>query len=139
MSELNFSMRLRSTYAGDENTVAGLEVEHMVDGEWQPLDLGVTAPGFDIFIYAVFTCQHMFFRINCAERGLLLDSAEGSILIGADADRNMQTMRVHFSGRLGSGLISPGDIDYIVSRMEQCPVSRNIRVPADTETTVNLA
>jgi hypothetical protein len=81
----------------------------------------------------------MFFRINCAERGLLLDSAEGSILIGADADRNMQTMRVHFTGRLGNGQVSPGDIDYIVSRMEQCPVSRNIRVPADTETTVNLA
>jgi hypothetical protein len=26
----------------------------------------------------MFHCQHTCFRINCAERGLLLDSAEGA-------------------------------------------------------------
>ena len=138
MSERNFSMRLKSTCEGNSNAVASLEVEHRVDGEWQPLDLGITSPGFDIFVYAVFTCQHMYFRANCAERGLVLNSSEGSIVIGADRDWNMETLKVHFSGRLGSGQASPDDIGYIVSRMKQCPVSHNIREVPDAESTVIL-
>ncbi|MDX2457607.1 MAG: hypothetical protein QNL87_08880 [Gammaproteobacteria bacterium] len=138
MSERNFNMRLRSTYEGDTNTITSLEVEHRVKGEWQPLDLGVASPGFDIFVYAVFACQHQFFRVNCAERKLALNSAEGNIVIGADKDWNMETLQVHFSGQLGSGQASPDDIDAIVSRMKQCPVSRNIREVPVTESTVTL-
>ncbi len=114
-----------------------LTVEHEVNGEWQPLDLGLASPGFDIFVYAVFACQHMYFRVNCAERGLVLNSADGSIVIGADQDWNMENLQVHFSGQLGSGRASPDDIDYIVSRMKQCPVSKNIReVPAAKSTVI---
>jgi len=138
VSERNFSMRLKSTYEGNTNAVASLEVEHRVGGEWQPMELGITSPGFDIFVYAVFTCQHMYFRVNCAERGLVLNSSEGSIVIGADRDWNMETLKVHFSGRLGSGQASPDDIGYIVSRMKQCPVSQNIREVPDAESTVIL-
>ena len=137
MSERNFSMRLRSTYEGDKNTIAGLDVEHEVNGEWQPLDLGIASPGFDIFVYAIFACQHMYFRVNCAERGLVLDSAEGNIVIGTDQEWHMENLQVHFSGRLVSGRASPDDIDYIVSRMQQCPVSKNIReVPAAKSTVI---
>ena len=138
MSERNFSMRLKSTYKDNTNAIAGLEVEHRVKGQWQPLDLGLASPGFDIFVYAVFTCQHMYFRVNCAERGLVLNSADGSITIGADKDWNMETLQVHFSGQLGSGQASPDDIDYIVSRMKQCPVSRNLREIHNDETTITL-
>jgi hypothetical protein len=130
-------MRLKSTYEGDKNTVAGLDVEHEVNGEWQPLDLGLASPGFDIFVYAVFACQHLYFRVNCAERGLVLNSADGSIVIGADQDWNMENLQVHFSGQLGSGRARPDDIDYIVSRMKQCPVSKNSReVPAAKSTVI---
>ena len=138
MSERNFNMRLKSTYEGDTNTIASLEVEHRVKGEWQPLDLGIASPGFDIFVYAIFACQHRFFRVNCAERKLVLNSAEGSIVIGADKSWNMEILKIHFSGQLGSGQVSPGDIDYIVSRMKQCPVSLNIREAPDTESTITL-
>jgi hypothetical protein len=138
VSERNFNMRLKSRYEGNTNTIVSLEVEHRVKGEWQPLDLGVAAPGFDIFVYAVFTCQHLYFRTNCAERKLVLGSAEGNIIIGTDRDWNMETLHVHFSGRLGSGQASPDDIDYIISRMQQCPVSRNIREVPDAESTVTL-
>ena len=138
MSERNFNMRLKSTYEGDTNVIASLEVEHRVKGEWQPLDLGIASPGFDIFVYSIFACQHRFFRVNCAERKLLLNSAEGSIVIGASKDWNMETLQVHFSGQLGSGQASPDDIDYIIARMQQCPVSRNIREVPDTESTVIL-
>ena len=138
MSERSFNVRLKSTYEGDSNIIASLEVEHRVKGEWQPLDLGIASPGFDIFVYAIFACQHRFFRVNCAERKLVLNSAEGNIVIGADKDWNMETLQVHFSGQLGSGQASPDDIDYIVARMQQCPVSRNIREVPDTESTVIL-
>ena len=138
MSERNFNMRLKSTYEGDTNTIASLEVEHRVKGEWLPLDLGIASPGFDIFVYAIFACQHRFFRVNCAERKLVLNSAEGSIVIGAGKSWNMEILKVHFSGQLGSGQVSPGDIDYIVSRMQQCPVSLNIREVPDTESTITL-
>jgi len=131
-------MRLKSTYEGSTNTIASLAVERRVKGGWQPLDLGITSPGFDIFVYAVFTCQHLYFRINCAERKLVLDSAEGNIVIGADRDWNMEILQVHFSGRLGSGQASQDDIDYIVARMQQCPVSRNIREVPGAEATVTL-
>jgi hypothetical protein len=127
VSERNFNMRLKSTYEGTANTITSLAVEHRVHGEWQSLDLGIASPGFDIFVYAAFTCQHTYFRVNCAERGLLLNSAEGSIIIGADSEWRMENLQVHFSGQLGSGQASQDDIDYIVSRMKQCPVSANLR------------
>ena len=138
MSERNFNMRLKSTYEGHNNVIASLEVEHRVKGEWQPLDLSIASPGFDIFVYAIFACQHRFFRVNCAERKLVLNSAAGNIVIGASKDWNMETLQVHFSGQLGSGQASPDDIDYIVARMQQCPVSRNTREVPATETTVTL-
>lgn len=138
MSERNFSMRMKSAYEGNNNDVTSLEVVHRIAGQWQSLELGIASPGFEIFVYSLFTCQHMYFRVNCAERGLLLNAAEGSIAIGADQDWNIETVRVHFSGRLRSGQARPEDIDYIVSRMKQCPVSCNLLETLDTESTVIL-
>ena len=57
---------------------------------------------------------------------------------GAGSDWNMETLQVHFSGQLGSGQASPDDVDYIVARMKQCPVSRNLREIPDSEATVTL-
>jgi hypothetical protein len=127
MSERNFQLRLRCAYEGDENKPAALEVEHLVEGEWRPLELNTAAPGFEIFVYSMLTCQHLYFRVNCAERGLVLDAAEGSIVIGTAADWTIDTLQVKFAGRLRRGESAPGDDDYIVSRMQQCPVSRNLR------------
>lgn len=138
MSERNFNMRMKTTYEGNTNAIENIVVEHKVNNEWQPLDLGLTSPGFDIFVYAVFTCQHMYFRVNCAERSLELESAEGSIEIGADHDWNMDTLQVHFSGQLRSGQASTDDIDYIVSRMQQCPVSTNLLEVKNANSTVTL-
>ena len=138
MSERNFNMRLKCRYEGTDNNIAGLEVEHKVDDEWVPLDLGLNSPGFDVFVYAICACQHRFFRVVCAERTLVLDSAEGNILIGAGEDWQMESLRVHFSGQLEEGKPSPEDIDAVVSRMKQCPVSRNIASIPHSESTVTL-
>ena len=139
MSERSFKMRLTCRTQGDAHAISRLEVEHKVEDEWVPLDLGLATPGFDIFVYAIFTCQHRFFRVVCAERKMMLNSAEGTITIAADKDWHMETLQVHFSGQLNSGQSSADDIEAIVSRMKQCPVSRNLAAIPHAETTVSLA
>ena len=138
MSQRNFRMRLRCSYDGEENAVRSLEVEHLADGRWQALDLGIRSPGFEIFVYALFTCQHMYFRTNCAERSLILDSATGEILVGADSQWVLDAVQISFSGRLRGGSAGREDIDYIVSRMKQCPVSANLREVAAAESSIEL-
>ena len=131
-------MRMKCSYSGSGNDIASLGVEHVVNGEWENFDLQITSPGFEIFVYAIFTCQHMYMRVNCAERGLQLASSEGSIIVGTDEDWSMDTLKVEFSAKVASGSADQGDIDYIVSRMKQCPVSGNIREVSGAETSVTL-
>jgi organic hydroperoxide reductase OsmC/OhrA len=139
MSARTFHMRLQCRYSGSNNSIASLVVEHSSAGQWQPLDPGLNSPGFEIFVYALFSCQHMYFRANCAERGLRLASAEGSIEVGAADDWKMESLVVKFRGHLAGGTPAGDDIDYIVERMHHCPVSSNIHVVRGASTTVELA
>lgn len=138
MSDHTFQMRLACTYADPDNSIDKLKVDLLVDDTWRPLDLNTGTPGFDVFIYAIFTCQHMYFRVNAAERGLMLVSGEGSITVGTDQDRNLELLHVGFHGKLKSGTPTQASIDYIVERMGLCPVSRNIKAAADSKTIVSL-
>ena len=138
MSERSFQMRLLCRYEDPDNTVGDLRVENLEEGEWRNLDLTTRSPGFLIFVYAVFTCQHLYFRANCAERGLMLESAEGAIDVVTTEDWALTTLHVHLKGKLKSGTPSSDDIEYIVSRMKQCPVSRNTREPPDSQTVVDF-
>ncbi len=123
MSDRSFQMRLGCRYEDPDNTVGDLRVENLEEGEWRDLDMNTRSPGFLVFVYAVFTCQHLYFRANCAERGLMLESAEGAIDVATTEDWALTRLRVHFNGRLKSGTPSSDDIDYIVGLMKQCPVS----------------
>ena len=125
-------MRLVCRYVAPDNSVAELEVEHLLDGAWQPFDLNVRSPGFQVFVYAVLTCQHMYFRSNCAERGLSLESATGSIELLASQDWEVRRLWVRFDGKLSGGTPKAGAIEHIVGRMGQCPVSVNLKPVADT-------
>ena len=138
MSVRNFEMRMKCSYTGSGNDVASLGVERSVNGRWENFDLQVTSPGFEIFVYAIFTCQHMYMRVNSAERGLQLASSEGNISVGADENWNLDTLIVKFSVTAASGTANQEDIDYIVSRMKLCPVSKNIREVSGAETTITL-
>jgi organic hydroperoxide reductase OsmC/OhrA len=131
-------MRMKCSYTGSGNDIASLNVEHTINGDWDNFDLQVTSPGFEIFVYAIFTCQHMYMRVNCAERGLQLASSEGSITVGADENWSMDTLKVEFTANVASGSADQEDIDYIVSRMKQCPVSGNIREVSGAETSIAL-
>ncbi len=138
MSDRSFRMRLTCRYEDPDNTVGSLNVENFEEGEWRDLGLNERSPGFLVFVYAVFTCQHLYFRKNCAEQGLMLASAEGTIDVLTTEDWDLTRLHVHFDGKLKSGAPASGVTDYIVARMKQCPVSRNTREPPNSRTTVSL-
>jgi len=138
MSERHFQMRLHGTYQEPENSVASLRVEIFVEEEWQMFDLNSGSAGFLIFVYAILNCQHMYMRLNCAERGLLLETAEGYIHVTTTEDWLLSDLRVEFTGNLRSGTPAKDDLDYIIGRMENCPVSRNLDYRASGHTRLVL-
>ena len=127
MSDFTFQMLLHCHYTGDKNDIEQLHVEHLVDDEWQELDLNTYSPGFDIFMYAILNCQHMYFRNNAAEYGLVLDSSEGLITVIADEHRSIDTLNVEFKGKLKKGTTTKDAVDSIAARMGLCPVSINLK------------
>ncbi|MGB5305821.1 MAG: hypothetical protein WBN51_08330 [Gammaproteobacteria bacterium] len=138
MNEHRFLMRLISRYKDPDNSIADLKVELCVDDEWQVFELNEQSSGFLIFVYAMFNCQHMYMRLNCAERGLMLESASGAIEVMAGEDWIMRKLHVHFDARLKSGSPVADDATYIIERMQQCPVSINLKDVADSKTELFL-
>jgi uncharacterized OsmC-like protein len=138
MSEFTFQMLLQCHYSGSKNNVDLLHVEHLVDADWQLLDLNTRTPGFDIFMYAILTCQHTYFRVNAAERGLILDSSEGLITVNANDHRSIEALHIDFTGRLNSGTVTDDSVEYIKQRMALCPVSINLKKIADSKTTLSF-
>ncbi len=138
MSERNFHLRSRVTYAQPDNKVDTLEVEIEADGQWRPFVLNEVTPGFEVFVYSMLSCQHTYFRLNCAENDLLLERAEGDILMGADIDWNLELIQVEIRASLVRGQVNADLVDYIVGRMGQCPVSRNTKDAAVTRIDVNF-
>jgi hypothetical protein len=134
MSKHYFQLRLTGSYQGSENKLHHLHVEHVVNGEWQPLALSERSPGFLIYAYSIFTCQHLFMRNNCAERGIELESVSGEMLLVADEEWCLQQLRISFAAKASKGSPTDDDRRYVLSRMKQCPVSRNLPQIADSET-----
>jgi len=127
MSSQTFQMLLQSHYTDDENNIKKLHVEHLVKEQWQTFELDNTTPGFDTFIYAILSCQHMYFRLNAAEYGLTLNSSEGLITVIADQYRSIETLNIEFKGKLKTGEPSQTAVDSIIARMHLCPVSINLK------------
>ena len=136
MSNFTFQMILRCNHTGDENDISHLAVEHLVDGDWQELTLSTDSPGFDIFMYAILTCQHMYFKNNAAEYGLIMNSSEGFITVIADEHRSIQSLHVDFKGKLKKGVANTEMINSIAARMNLCPVSINLKDFSDRKITV---
>jgi uncharacterized OsmC-like protein len=138
MSEFTFQMLLQSHYSGSGNNIDHLHVEQLVDGDWQVFELNTRSPGFDIFMYAILTCQHTYFRMNAAERGLILDSSEGLITVNANDHRSIEALHVDFTGRLKNGTVTDDAVAFIKQRMALCPVSINLKKIPDVRTTLSF-
>ena len=138
MSDLTFQMLLKCQYTGTDNDVSQLHVEHMVEDNWQELDLNTKTPGFDIFMYAILTCQHTYFRVNAAEQNLVLKSSEGLITVNTDEHRSINYLHIDFTARLTSGTVTDEAVNYVTERMSLCPVSINMNKIANSNTSVSF-
>ena len=138
MNQRHFEMRLSCTYTDPDNSIDQLDIEVLINGAWQTLDLNTRSPGFQLFNYGLFSCQHLYFRINAAERGLMLGSAKGHITVETDIDWNIRSLQVEFNGMLKSGSPSEDDIAYIIERMGFCPVSSNMKDITDSRRDVRF-
>ena len=138
MAKRQFTMRLQCRYQDPDNSIAELIVEVLTADGWQTLDLSVNSPGFQVFVYSVFACQHKYFHVNCAERGLMLTNSEGNLIIKTSRDWEIESLWIEFTGYLKSGSVIDEDIDYILERMKQCPVSKNLLEVNDSQAKVQL-
>jgi hypothetical protein len=127
MSNFTFQMLLHCQYSGDENQIDSLHVEHLVDNEWQDLKLDIYSPGFDVFIYGILTCQHMYFRNNATEYGLSMSSAEALITIVTDEHRSIESLFSEFTGQLVKGTADIEKVKSITARVGLCPATINLK------------
>jgi len=118
--------------------VSKLIFEHLVDQEWTVYDLANYAAGFPILLYAIFNCQHMYFRINAAERGLQLGSAKGTLEVEAGDGWEIRKLYIHFDGQLVSGIPGKDDETYILDHMTHCPVSVNLKAVPDMQASIHF-
>jgi uncharacterized OsmC-like protein len=141
MPNRHFHLRLQARYqTGDnnDNVVTDLDVDNRVDGTWEALDLNLRTPGFLMYINALFSCQHLYMRANCGERGLLLDAAEGELKVEASEDWEILDIEVSFRARLKSGTPTEDALAYITERMHHCPVSTNLPKQVPMRISVDL-
>ena len=138
MSERIFKMRLSCDYKEPDNTVESQQVELFKENEWTDFELDTGSPGFLIFVYAVLACQQMHLRLGCKDRGLQLASAAGDIEIDTTEDWQLSKLQVNFSALLNSGVASEEDVETVIQRMKNCPVSRNLTFSPQAETTLEI-
>ena len=138
MSKHIFNLRMEAGYGTSENDITSLEVQVLNENQWEILDLNTTTPGFLIYVYSIFTCQHMFLRTNATERKLAFTSSRGELLVEASEDWLLEKVYVRFSVKLAAGEANTDNTDYIVSRMKQCPVSKNLPQDIDIDTRVEF-
>lgn len=138
MSKHIFNLRMRATYKPSENEIDTLDVEVLADDGWTALDFNLKTPGFLIYVYAMFTCQHLYMRTNGTESGLSFASSMGQILVEASEDWLLEKADISFKVQLSSGEASEDKVGYIVSRMKQCPVSKNLPAGIDVNTRVEF-
>jgi len=138
MSKHVFNLRMAAEYGPAENEITSLDVDVLNENEWEILDLNTMTPGFLIYVYSMFTCQHMFLRKNAAERKLVFKSARAESLVEASEDWLLEKVYMKFSVKLADGEANDDDSDYIVSHMKQCPVSKNLPQGIDIDTSVEF-
>ena len=138
MSKHRFNLRLTASYESSENKIAAMDVQVLGEHGWEPLELNTLTPGFLIYVYSMFTCQHLYLRTNATERELVFVASQGEIEVEASDDWFLEKVEVKFVVNLASGDAGKDNVDYIISRMKQCPVSKNLPQNIEIQTTVDF-
>lgn len=137
----NFQLRFECRNQGADNEIRDLRVQQLVDGEWKAFELGFQTQGFLIFVYSILNCQHQFLRRTANERQLQMEGTRGSIELITDGSWEMQSLRLCYRVKLRSGEPTADDADHILTGMQICPVSTNLKhiVSSDTKLEFELA
>jgi hypothetical protein len=130
MTERTFELRLSSTHEAPDNGLKALQVEVLTEGGWEALDLNLNTRGFLIFVYSVFICQHMYLHSNATELGLALDTVHGKFRLTTSEDWFVREIDASFDVGLRSGRATGDQVAFIIDRMKNCPVSRNLKETA---------
>ena len=139
MNKHIFNLRLTASYESSENKLEALDVQVLGENGWEPLELNTKTPGFLVYVYSMFTCQHLYLRTNASERDLVLATARGEIRVEASEDWLLETVDVKFSVALATGDADADAVAHIISRMKQCPVSKNLPKNIDIHTQVDFS
>ena len=122
-----FRFRLNSTHIDPGNAVATLHVEQWTEEAWHPFNLGIQTPGFLIFSYSCFICQHTSLRINAAEFGLPLAFMSGTFSLSTTQSWKIQSIHTDFEVYLNADTMPDvEDHNELIRRINHCPVSRNL-------------
>lgn len=138
MLNRKFHLRLKSSYEGTDNNIRELEVDVYEDHKWKPFSPDTLTPGFLLFAYALFSCQHRYMRVNCAERNIVLESSSGELKLVAGENWDVKSVLVNFNSKLKDGQPAADDISYICERMKHCPVSTNLPDSVDMNNVVRF-
>jgi len=138
MNERIFKMRIFCDYMEPDNTVESQRVELFKESEWVDFDLDTGTAGFLVFVYAVLACQQMHLRLGCKDRGLQLASAAGDIEIATTEDWHISRLHVNFTASLKVNKPGAEDVEAIIARMKNCPVSKNLTFTPKAETTLEF-
>lgn len=126
MADRNFHLRLSCGFESCKNNQTNLIVEVLTADEWKEFKPGIETPGFLLFVYALFSCQLRYLRMNCAERNIVIVSTAGELELVAGEFWDVKSVIVRFKSVLISGSPTVDDIDYFKDRMRHCPVSTNL-------------
>ncbi len=139
MATRRFQLKFEARYETEKNLVSELQAWQRKQGSWQTLELDVSTPGFTTYVYSLLTCQHLYLRNSCAEKSLQMTSASGEILLKTNVDWIVTDVQAQFDIALRHGEASTEDIEYIISRLKQCPVSRNLPGAVDLDAQLHFS
>lgn len=137
MTDRRFKFHVQGEYATREHTIAKLTYEHLTGDGWRRYDPENYTAGFLVFLYALFNCQHMYFRMKTAERNIQISKVSGTLDAETKENWELTRLDIHIDGQLVSGKPTEDDLAYIVDCMEHCPASVNLKF-GNVRTTVAI-
>ncbi len=130
--ELRFTCAYECTEDGHQ--IQAFHAERQTPDGWEAFSLDYQTQGFWAFVYSILSCQLQSLQQHAHKAGLEMDRSTCSIRLTTDAQWVMQSLQTHFRVHLQAGTPTTDDVDEILSRMQSCPVSSNLKDVVSSDT-----
>lgn len=127
-------LRFSCAYDGADHQVDGFTAERRTERGWEPFTLDYQTQGFWAFVYSILSCQMQYLQLHAHKYGLEMAHSACSIRLTTDVNWVMQSLQTHFRIRLRSGEPDADDVDEILTNMQLCPVSTNLKDVVSSDT-----